>query len=33
VEFAERYADLNEGDYARLKEAADAGRITVNSGV
>ena len=33
VEFAERYADLNEGDYARLKEAAAVGRITVHSGV
>jgi uncharacterized protein (DUF2252 family) len=33
IEFAERYADLNERDYARLKEAADAGRIPVHSGV
>jgi hypothetical protein len=33
VEFAERYADLNESDYAVLKEAAGAARITVHSGV
>jgi hypothetical protein len=33
VEFAERYADLNETDYAALTEAARAGRITVHSGV
>ena len=33
VEFAERYADLNERDYAALKQAAEAGRITVHTGV
>jgi uncharacterized protein DUF2252 len=33
VEFAERYADLNERDYAALQEAAGAGRITAHSGV
>jgi uncharacterized protein (DUF2252 family) len=33
VEFAERYADLNGGDYARLQEAAGSGRIPVHSGV
>ena len=33
VAFAEAYADQNERDYAALKEAAAAGRITVESGV
>jgi uncharacterized protein (DUF2252 family) len=33
VEFAERYADLNEHDYGLMKEAARTGRIPVQSGV
>jgi hypothetical protein len=33
VEFAERYADLNDGDYACLKAAAKAGRLPAQSGV
>jgi uncharacterized protein (DUF2252 family) len=32
TEFAAAYADQNERDYAALKQAADAGRITVASG-
>ncbi len=32
TEFAAAYADQNERDYAALKQAADAGRITVESG-
>ena len=31
--FAERYADQNERDYQALKDAADSGRITVQSGL
>jgi hypothetical protein len=31
--FAETYADQNERDYAALKQAADEGRITVESGL
>jgi hypothetical protein len=33
AEFAEAYADQNERDFAALKDAADAGRITVESGL
>jgi hypothetical protein len=33
VGFAERYADLNDGDSARLDEAAGTARIPVHSGV
>jgi uncharacterized protein (DUF2252 family) len=33
AEFAERYADQNERDYAALKEAAESGRVTVQSGL
>jgi uncharacterized protein (DUF2252 family) len=33
VEFAERYADLNESDFQRVAEAARSGRITVQSGL
>jgi uncharacterized protein (DUF2252 family) len=33
LEFAERYADRNEQDFRLLTEAAQAGRITVHSGV
>jgi hypothetical protein len=32
TDFAAAYADQNERDYAALKQAADAGRITVKSG-
>jgi uncharacterized protein (DUF2252 family) len=31
--FAERYADQNERDYAALKEAAESGRVAVQTGV
>jgi hypothetical protein len=31
--FAEAYADQNERDYAALKEAAESGRIPVQTGV
>ncbi len=31
--FAERYADQNERDYQALKDAADSGRISVQSGL
>jgi hypothetical protein len=31
--FAEAYADQNERDFETLREAADAGRIAVQSGV
>ena len=31
--FAENYADQNERDYQALKDAADSGRITVQSGL
>jgi uncharacterized protein (DUF2252 family) len=33
AEFAERYADQNERDYAALAEAAETGRIAVEAGV
>jgi uncharacterized protein (DUF2252 family) len=33
AEFAERYADQNEKDYAALKEAADSGRVKVETGL
>jgi predicted alpha/beta hydrolase len=31
--FAETYADQNERDYAALREAADSGRVEVQSGL
>jgi hypothetical protein len=31
--FADRYADQNERDYEVLRHAADAGRITVRTGL
>lgn len=33
AEFAERYADQNERDYAALKEAVDSGRVTAQTGL
>ena len=33
AEFAERYADQNEKDYAALKEAVDSGRVKVETGL
>ena len=33
AEFAERYADQNERDYAALKEAADSGRVKAETGL
>jgi uncharacterized protein (DUF2252 family) len=33
AQFAERYADQNERDYAALKQAADSGRIEVQAGL
>ena len=33
VQFAERYAEINEQDYLLLKEAARTGKITVQSGI
>ena len=33
AEFAERYADQNERDYAALKEAVDSGRVAAETGL
>ena len=33
ADFAERYADQNERDYAALKEAVDSGQVMAQSGL